>query len=78
LDFRNQRAIGCKKKQGVSMNAFHPDYIKTYHPNFITNVRTESSQIEHGKINGKKARHTRESVSGFKDIKSFPETRRRR
>jgi hypothetical protein len=60
------------------MNAFHPDYIKTYHPNFLTNVRTESSQIEQGKINGKKARHTRESVSGFKDIKSFPETRRRR
>jgi hypothetical protein len=60
------------------MNAFHPDYIKTYHTNFITKVRTESNQIEQGKINGKKARHTRESVSGFKDIKSFPETRRRR
>jgi len=60
------------------MNAFHPDYVRTFHPHFQSTVRTESSQIAQGKINGAKARHTRESVSGFKDIKSFPETRRRR
>jgi hypothetical protein len=60
------------------MNAFHPDYIRTFHPQFLSDFRFLSYQIEQGKINGKKARHTRESVSGFKDIKSFPETRRRR
>jgi hypothetical protein len=60
------------------MNAFHPDYVRTFHPHFQSTVRTESSQIAQGKINGAKARHTRESVNGFKDIKSFPETRRRR
>ena len=59
------------------MNAFHPDYVKIFHPQFLSTVRIESSQIEQGKINGKKGRHTRESVKGIKDIKSFPETRRR-
>jgi hypothetical protein len=59
------------------MNAFHPDYIKTYHPQFLTEVAIKSAQIEQGKINGKKGRHTRESVKGIKDIKSFPDTRRR-
>jgi hypothetical protein len=60
------------------MNAFHPDYIRTYHPQFLSNVRIESNQIEQGKVNGKKARHTRESVKSLKDMKSFPLTRRRR
>ncbi len=59
------------------MNAFHPDYIKTYHPQFLTEVVINSAQIEQGKVNGKKARQSRESVKGIKDIKSFPETRRK-
>jgi hypothetical protein len=59
------------------MNAFHPDYIKIFHPQFLSTVRLESSQIEQGKANGAKARHTRESVKGIKDIRSFPDTRRR-
>ena len=59
------------------MNAFHPDYVRTFYPQFLSTVCIESSQIEQGKINGKKGRHTRESVKGVKDIKSFPETRKR-
>ena len=59
------------------MNAFHPDYIKTYHPQFLTEVALKSAQIEQGKVNGKKARHTRESVKSVTDMKSFPLTRRR-
>ena len=59
------------------MNAFHPDYIRIFHPQFLSTVRTESSQIEQGKINGKKGRHTRESVKSVTDMKSFPLTRRR-
>ena len=57
------------------MNVFHPDYIKTMQPEFLSTVRTESSQIAHGKINGAKSRHTRESVKSVSDIKSFPKTR---
>jgi len=60
------------------MNAFHPDYIRTFYPQFLSDFRAEAHQISQGKVNGQKARHTRESVSGFKDIKSFPETRKRR
>jgi hypothetical protein len=41
-------------------------------------MRAEADLIEKGKINGKKARHTRESVKGVTDIKAFPQTRRRK
>lgn len=30
------------------INAFHPDYIKTYHPNFLTDLRIESRQTKNG------------------------------
>jgi hypothetical protein len=30
------------------MNAFHPDYIKTYHPNFLTDIRLESRMTRAG------------------------------
>ena len=60
------------------MNAFHPEYIKTFHPEFLTAVVTQSNQIETGKANGKKARQTRESVKGTADIKSFPKTKARK
>jgi len=59
------------------MNAFHPDYVRTFYPQFLSIMKTEANLIEKGKINGKKARHTRESVKGIKDIKSFPDTRKR-
>jgi hypothetical protein len=57
------------------MNAFHPDYIKTFHPQFLSEVVAKSLQIEAGKANGKKARQTRESVKGVSDIKTFPKTK---
>ena len=60
------------------MNAFHPDYVRTFHPHFQSTVRTESNQIAQGKINGAKARHTRESVKSVSDIKAFPLTRSRK
>ena len=60
------------------MNVFHPDYIKTMQPEFLSTVRTESSQIAQGKINGAKSRHTRESVKSVSDIKAFPLTRSRK
>jgi len=31
------------------INAFHPDYVKTYHPEFIESMRTESRQSAAGK-----------------------------
>jgi hypothetical protein len=60
------------------MNAFHPDYIRTFHPQFLTDIFIRSAQIEQGKINGKKARNTRKSVRSVSDIKAFPLTRSKR
>lgn len=60
------------------MNAFHPDYIRTFHPQFLSDFRAEAHQISQGKVNGQKARHTRESVKSVSDIKSFPKTRSKR
>jgi hypothetical protein len=34
-------------RSSSGINAFHPDYMKTYHPNFMTEFRTiEANQIE--------------------------------
>jgi hypothetical protein len=59
------------------MNAFYPDYIRTFHPQFLSDFRFASYQMEQGKANAAKMRHTRESVKSLKDMKSFPDTRRR-
>lgn len=60
----------------TTINAFHPDYIKTYHPEFLTTIRTESSQHAHGVINGGKSKAKRESVKGknVNTINVFPKT----
>jgi hypothetical protein len=31
------------------INAFHPDYVKTYMPEFMSSIRTESTQTQNGK-----------------------------
>lgn len=31
------------------INAFHPDYVKTYMPEFLSGIRNESAQTENGK-----------------------------
>lgn len=43
------------------INAFHPDYVKTYHPELLTSIRLESSQHANGVVYGSKAKATRES-----------------
>lgn len=60
----------------TTINAFHPDYIKTYHPEFLSTIRTESSQHAHGVINGGKSKAKRESVKGktVNTINVFPKT----
>lgn len=58
------------------LNAFHPDYIKTYHPEFLSTVQTEPSQDSQGVINGGKSKAKRESVRGknVASIGDFPKT----
>ena len=60
------------------MNAFHPDYVETYMPEFLSKIRIESAQQANGVINGGKSRATRESVRGknVDTISAFPKTKR--
>lgn len=50
-----------KPSEGV-INAFHPDYIKTYHPEFISEMRTASAQTRAGKTMSAYVEKKRETV----------------
>lgn len=45
------------------INAFHPDYVKTYHPELLASIKAEASQKANGVINGGKSKATREAKS---------------
>jgi hypothetical protein len=57
------------------INAFHPKYIETHHPEFVKQGRTYSDKVVSGTANGRKARDTRESVSGKRALTTFPQTK---
>lgn len=59
------------------MNAFHPDYVKTHMPEFLSNIRTEAVQHANGVINGGKSKASRESKKGktVNSIHVFPKTK---
>lgn len=45
------------------INAFHPDYVKTYMPEFMSSIRLEAMQKANGQVNGGKAKAAREAVN---------------
>jgi len=59
------------------INAFHPDYIKTYHPELLSSIKAEATQKANGVIAGGKSKATRESVHGrtVNSIHVAPKTR---
>lgn len=58
------------------INAFHPDYVKTYHPELLSTIRLEATQVENGKVNGAKSKVQRESLNkGAFTIATFPKTK---
>ena len=61
------------------MNCFHPDYVKTYMPEFLSSIRLEEQQRKNGEKFGSKSRVTRESVHGktVNTINVFPKTKPR-
>ena len=61
-----------------TINAFHPKYIETYMPNFMTKVRTEAAQKANGVKSGIIARAARESDgrANTSPLSSFPKTKR--
>ena len=65
-----------REKQMTTINAFHPDYVKTYHPELLTSIKLESAQHANGSAAGAKAKATREHKQGKSafTINKFPET----
>lgn len=58
-------------------NAFSPDYVKTYMPEFLLTIRKESEATANGVKFGSLARATRESDgSKPRDLSQFPKTKR--
>jgi len=59
------------------INAFHPDYVKTYMPEFLSTIRAESIARANGEKFGSRSRATRESVNtSVNTISAFPKTKR--
>lgn len=60
----------------TTVNAFHPDYMKTYHPEMLSAVRLESTQHANGVIAGGRSKATRENKHGktVNSINAFPKT----
>jgi hypothetical protein len=61
----------------MTINCFHPDYVKTYHPELLINIKREADQKANGQKFGSMARSTRENVVGeIKPLSTFPKTKR--
>lgn len=60
------------------MNAFHPHYVQTFMPEFLTTIRKESVQKANGVKYGTMARASRESDGRAKSspLSDFPKTKR--
>ena len=58
------------------INAFHPDYVATYMPEFVSSIKIEAMQKANGIINGAKSKASRESKGGksVNSINAFPKT----
>lgn len=52
-----------KPEQPPIINAFHPDYVKTYMPEFMSSIRLEGTQKANGVIAGGKSKAAREAKS---------------
>ena len=46
------------------LNAFHPDYVKTYMPEFLGSIRLEAAQKANGAVAGSKSKVLREATAG--------------
>lgn len=60
------------------INAFHPAYVETYMPEFLSTIRSEQAAKANGQKYGTLARATRESDGSAKSspLSDFPKTKR--
>ena len=63
----------------MTINAFHPAYVQTYMPEFLSTIRSESAAKLNGQKFGAKGRATRENASEKEHsaITMFPKTKAR-
>lgn len=62
----------------MAINCFHPDYVSTYMPEFMSSIRKEADAKANGMKFGAMARATRESNGTTKSspLSDFPKTKR--
>ena len=62
----------------MTINAFHPDYVKTYHPQLLKTIVSEQKAKENGQLYGSKARAKEPSLEqpNSNTINKFPKTER--
>ena len=62
----------------MTINAFHPQYVQTYMPEFLSTIRKEADAKANGIKYGTQARATRESDGRAKTsaLSDFPKTKR--
>lgn len=60
------------------INAFSPEYVETYMPEFMSSIRSEAAAKANGQKYGTLARSTRESDGTAKSspLSDFPKTKR--
>ena len=59
------------------INAFHPDYVKTYHPELLKTIKSEQTASQNGKLYGSKAREKESNTDpNYNTINKFPKTAR--
>lgn len=62
----------------MTINAFHPDYVQTYMPEFLSTLRSESTAKLNGEKYGARSRAVRENASiTVNTISVFPKTKSR-
>ena len=61
----------------MTINCFHPDYVQTYMPEFLSTIRSESAAKLNGEKYGARSRAVRENASvTVNTISVFPKTKR--
>lgn len=63
----------------TAINAFHPDYIKTYHPDLTQKIIKEQKAKENGQLYGSKAREKESSTEpNSNTIQQFPKREKKK
>lgn len=73
-----RRELQQHQGECMTINAFHPDYVKTHMPNLMKKIASEEKAKENGKLYGTRAREREPSLEQptSNTINKFPKTER--